>query len=279
MSPLLVLGLRRASVSGVIYVRPQAPRTGRQCRQATTGAREEPQAAAPDDRRQQPPRLLGTAARARVAHNRQSKPASTRISVSAALMPRQKRPRTCPADPPVQVLLIVCLKQREGGREREGERERECVCVCVFGDCVRVRDLPSRARHSQSCPYPSRACCDASCGCFWDQRNAKNAAPSGHDGLAGRCMERTRGQQSGRNVDIITIFIPVFTGAYEREVLIMRRLVTHALNLHCCSRPFDCIVGLLLAATAQPESTPHPGGHATRLARRANQCGGRRDCA
>ena len=153
------------------------------------------------------------------------------------------------------------------------------VCVCVFGDCVRVRDLPSRARHSQSCPYPSRACCDASCGCFWDQGKAKNAAPSGHDGLAGRCMERTRGQQSGRNVDIITIFIPVFTGAYERplhRVLIMRRLVTHA--LHCCSRPFDCIVGLLLAATAQPESTPHPGGHATRLARRANQCGGRRDC-
>ena len=127
-------GPSRTSVSGVIYVRPQAPRTGRQCRQATTGAREEPQAAAPDDRRQQPPRLLGTAARARVAHNRQSKPASTRISVSAALMPRQKRPRTCPADPPVQVLLIVCLKQREGGREGERRRERErvCVCVCVW---------------------------------------------------------------------------------------------------------------------------------------------------
>ena len=161
MSPLLVLCLRRTSVSGVIYVRPQAPRTGRQCRQATTGAREEPQAATPDDRRQQPPRLLGTAARARVAHNRQSKPASTRISVSAALMPRQKRPRTCPADPPVQALLIVCLKQREAGREgerrRERERERESVCVCLVTACACVTCPVARGTHNHVLTQAERA--------------------------------------------------------------------------------------------------------------------------
>ena len=97
--------------------------------------------------------------------------------------------------------------------------ETQCVCVCVRARAL-ARDLPSRARPSQSCPYPCRACCDASCGCFWNQGNAEKAAPSGHDGLVGKCIERTGrgGQQRGRNLDIIVIFIPVFTGAYEREV-------------------------------------------------------------
>ena len=109
-------------------LRPSSrPWKGRQCRQATTGALEEPLAGKPGDRRQQPPRLLGTAARARVAHNRQSKPASP-CSVSAALRPRQKRPRACAADPPVQAWLIVCLKRSV------------CVCVCA------------RARSRVTCP-------------------------------------------------------------------------------------------------------------------------------
>ena len=269
----LVLGLRRTSVSGVIYVRDAMQAGDDRRTRGATGGR---------TRRQTP-------ATTETAGDCCARTCGAQSSEQACIDTHQ---RVSCADATAEATTYVpsrsscasvadCVFETERGREggREKERERESVCVCVFGDSVRVRDLPSRARHSQSCPYPSRACCDASCGCFWDQRNAKNAAPSGHDGLAGRCMERTRGQQSGRNVDIITIFIPVFTGAYEREVLIMRRLVTHALNLHCCSRPFDCIVGLLLAATAQPESTPHPGGHATRLARRANQCGGRRDCA
>jgi hypothetical protein len=40
----------------------------------------------------------------------------------------------------VVTMVVVCVEQREGGKD---DRERECVCVCVFWNvcvCVRARE-------------------------------------------------------------------------------------------------------------------------------------------